>query len=287
MASAPSRAQRSAPAHAVAALVVALLAGCAGTPDDRARTALVAAERAFARMSVERGLRTAFLATFADDGIAFEPAPVRLRETWSARPAPPDPRALTLDWRPVISGIARSGAMGFTSGPFLLVDNSGRRPPAHGVYCSVWRRGADGDWKVVADAGIRTPQVVDDASFGADPVVAPPPPAGVAPSLDAADALASGGSAAFAAALSPDARWHVEGRAPVLGREAIVAARAGDARALRFVPRGREAATSGDLGYTYGAIDAAGAPAGHYLHVWTRGDAGAWRLAVAVHLTGG
>ena len=286
MAPAPSRTQRGALAHAGAALVLTLLAGCAGTPDDRARTALVDAERAFARLSVEHGLRAAFLATFSDDGIAFEPAPVRLREAWSARPAPADPRALTLDWRPVIAGVARSGTMGFTSGPFLLVDNSGRRPPSHGVYFSVWRRGADGGWKVAADAGIRTPQAVDDASFGADPVVAQPLP-GAAPSLDAADALASGGSAAFAAALSPDARWHVEGRAPVLGREAIVAARAGDARPLRFVPQGREAATSGDLGYTYGAIDAAGAPAGHYLHVWTRGNEGAWRLVVAVHLTGG
>ena len=87
--------------------------------------------------------------------------------------------------------------------------------------------------------------------------------------------------------ITPDARWHVEDRAPVLGREAIVAARAGDARPLRFVPQGREAATSGDLAYTYGAIDAAGTPAGHYLHVWTRGIEGAWRLLVAVHLTGG
>jgi ketosteroid isomerase-like protein len=88
-------------------------------------------------------------------------------------------------------------------------------------------------------------------------------------------------------ALARDARWHVDGRAPVIGRDAIVAARAGDARVLRFVPQGRETAASGDLGYSYGAIEAAGAPAGHYLHVWTRDSDGAWRLLVAVHLAAG
>ena len=52
--------------------------------EEVALGSLVDAELAFARMGVERGVRDAFLANFADDGIAFEPAPVRLRETWSA-----------------------------------------------------------------------------------------------------------------------------------------------------------------------------------------------------------
>ncbi len=70
----------------------------------------------------------------------------------------------------------------------------------------------------------------------------------------------------------------------MVGRDAIVAARASEARTLRFVTMGREAAASGDLGYTWGRFDAGGAPAGHYLHVWNRDRTNAWRLVVAVHL---
>lgn len=267
----------------VAAIAALCVAGCASVAVDESRRSLVEAERAFARLSAERGIRVAFLETFADDGIVFEPGPVRLRETWGARPAPADPKALALDWHPVIAGVARSGMLGFTSGPFTLVDRNGVRAPLHGVYFSVWRRGADGAWRVAIDAGIQAPQAVADDALLPDPVVVSPSDTR-APALAAADAGASGDSFAFASALARDARWHVDGRAPVIGRDAIVAARVTEARRMRFVTQGSENAASGDLGYTYGSVEAGGAPAGHYVHLWTReGDAG-WRLLVAVHL---
>lgn len=280
----PDRVRRAAVALAACASVV-LVAGCASAPSQTARRSLVDAERAFASMATERGIRAAFIDNFADDGVGFNPAPYRLREAWSGRPLPADPKALTLAWHPVIAGVARSGALGFTAGPSLFVDTTGSRPAVQGVYFSMWRRDAAGRWKVVADAGIETPRALVDADFGADPIVSAPPPfVAAVPTLDAADAGASGTVAAFAAALAEDARWHVDGRVPIFGRVAIVAAWSGDARALRFVTQGREAATTGDLGYTFGAIQSEGTPAGHYLHMWTRGGDGAWRLSVAVHL---
>ena len=268
----------------VACLAVAL-AACATVRPDAARTSVMDAERAFAALAAERGIRASFVASFAPDGIGFDPAPMVLREKWGALPPPANPTARTLAWHPVVAGVARSGALGYTSGPSRFVDTTGQLAPWDGVYFSVWRRGADGAWQVAADAGIQTPSAVSDAEFGPDPVVrASPVPIALPASLDAADARASGDRAAFAAALADDARWHVDGRKPVVGRAAVVDARAGDARTLRFVTRGREAATSEDLGYTYGAIESAGAVAGHYLHVWTRGADGGWRLLVAVHL---
>jgi ketosteroid isomerase-like protein len=270
------------------ALVVVALTACATLAADDARRSVVAAERAFAAMSAERGIRAAFLASFADDGIGFEPAPMVLKERWSARPAPANPTERTLAWHPVVAGVARSGALGFTSGPSRFVDTSGKLASWDGVYFSVWRRGADGTWKVAADAGITTPGAVSDAGFGPDPIVRASPVAIEIPSsLDGADARASGDRYAFAAALADDARWHVDDRAPVVGRDAVVAARASDARTLRFVTRGREAASTQDLGYTYGTIASGDATAGHYLHLWTRGADGGWRLLVAVHLGAG
>ena len=274
-----------------ALLLPLALAACASLPSDTARRSLVDAERAFAALAAERGIRASFLASFAADGIGFDPAPMVLPEKWGARPVPANPLAYSLAWHPVVAGVARSGELGFTTGPSRFVDTTGKVPPWTGVYFSVWRRGADGAWKVAADIGIQTPDAVGDAAFGADPVVrASPVPIALPDSLDGADARASGDAGAFAAALADDVRWHLDERMPIVGRAAVAAARARDARTLRFVTRGREAAASADLGYTYGviessgAIESAGAIAGYYLHLWTRGEDGAWRLIAAVHL---
>src|SRR6476619_7015287 len=128
--------------------------------EEVALGSLVDAELAFARTGVERGVREAFLANFSDDGIAFEPAPVRLRETWSARPAPADPLALKLAWKPAQAGVSRSFDMGYTTGPFTL-STATQPTPQHGVFFSVWQRTRGGAWKVMIDAGIRTPGPVD------------------------------------------------------------------------------------------------------------------------------
>lgn len=68
--------------------------------EEPAVASLVAAERAFAAMAVERGIRASFLAQFAADGLVFEPAPVRVHEAWTTRPAAADPLALKLSGRP-------------------------------------------------------------------------------------------------------------------------------------------------------------------------------------------
>src|SRR5690349_10240975 len=88
--------------------------------DEIALGSLIDAELAFARMGVERGIREAFLANFADDGIVFEPAPIRLRETWSARPPPGDPLEQKLERKPAQAGVARSHDFGYTTGPYTL-----------------------------------------------------------------------------------------------------------------------------------------------------------------------
>lgn len=76
----------------------ALLAtACATDPLlSRDHQSLVAAERAFARHAEDADVRTAFLAAFADDGIWMTPEPMRLRDAFAARPAPPDPGAMRL-----------------------------------------------------------------------------------------------------------------------------------------------------------------------------------------------
>jgi len=119
----PSHSHRVLAAATVAVIAVVtsgLNVARAHDPDatEIALGSLIDAEFAFARMSLEQGIRVAFLANFAADGIVFEPAPTRLHEAWPPRPAPADPLASRLEWQPAQAGVARSGDMGFTTGPF-------------------------------------------------------------------------------------------------------------------------------------------------------------------------
>jgi len=54
-------------------------------------------------------------------------------------------------------------------------------------------------------------------------------------------------------------------------------------RARQTTPLHAEAAKSGDLGFTYGKYEhAPNNESGHYVRVWSRNRAGAWKLAVEV-----
>ena len=125
-------------------------------PEEIALGSLADAELAFANMAWQRGVRAAFLAHFAPDGVVFEPAPTRLREAWSARPDPADPLAPRHD-------------LGYTTGPFSAWNNAHPERKRHGVFFTVWQRNAQGRWEVVLDAGIGTPGIVDFATLGAAP----------------------------------------------------------------------------------------------------------------------
>jgi ketosteroid isomerase-like protein len=281
------RASRAARRFGAAIACIATLTACATGAPESAPESLLRAERAFAAMAAAQGVRASFLANFADDGIAFEPGPVRLRETWHARPAPADPLALRLQWEPAAAAVAASGELGFTTGPFTLSFADGARPPRHGIYTSVWRRDAAGPWKVVVDAGVGTPEAINAAELAPAPAL----PAGTALAPSPA-AIERGGamtaSSGFAAQLAADARWYRDDEAPRLRRAGIDALLAAAPMRMEFVPAAEAFAGSRDFGYTYGrlvtATDGGATTHRSYVHLWARDGAGAWRIAVAIWL---
>jgi ketosteroid isomerase-like protein len=137
---------------AAAALGSLLLAsGAARAAAATSLDTLVAVERAFSALSVERGMKEAFLANLAADGVVFRPAPVNGRQVWRARANP----AATLAWAPDYAEISGAGDLGVTSGPWEFRPPPERnQPTAHGHFISVWRRAKDGTWQVAADIGI-------------------------------------------------------------------------------------------------------------------------------------
>ncbi|MEO8537012.1 MAG: hypothetical protein ABI533_05755, partial [Betaproteobacteria bacterium] len=221
---------------------------------EKALGSLVDAELAFARMGRQRGIREAFLTSFAEDGIAFDPAPYRLRERWGRRPADTDPHAIALDWSPAQAGIARSLDLGYTTGPFTLSLAAKPADVTHGVFFSVWQRRRGKPWRVVLDAGITTPSPVDFAAFGA----APRPrfngrAGGIAERrrLLAAESEALGNGAAgitpnvYGRHLARDVRLHRDGALPVVSRHDVAASAAHRMSRTAWTPAGARVSTAG------------------------------------------
>lgn len=287
-----------------AALVVMLgFAGPVVVADDLppALVSLVASERRFARTSVEKGQREAFLAFFADDGIAFGPHPVVYKEDAARRPAPATRPSFILNWEPLAGDVSAAGDLGYTTGPYRFSDQSAQpRPPVYGHYFSIWKVQADGTWKVVLDLGVDTPTQEPDAlrpRFRAAPGAAAPPGAGDVAALrsatlererEASRAAAERGLEGRLEWLDGDARLHRNGSQPVVGRDTIRALLAATPEPMSWAPIRADVARSGDLGYSYGSYELKGgligptAQQGYYVHVWRRTAGGDWRIVVDV-----
>ena len=261
-----------------------------------ARGSLIDAELAFARMSLEQGIRAAFLASFAADGIVFEPSPIHLREAWPQRPAPADPKTSRLEWQPAQAGVARSGDMGFTTGPWKLTD--ARRPELvrHGVFFSVWQRDKAGLWRVGIDIGITTTEAVDFVPLGQAPGPTYMGKANKANVFEQRKALLLQETRSFNVAhdyeplLADDARLHRDGESPIVGRKTVAQHVAARAARVDWQPFDVRIARSADMAATYGQYHATGgtdgAKEGYYVHLWLRDARGRWRLAYDIATTG-
>ncbi len=60
---------------------------------------------------------------------------------------------LKITWQADNANVARSGELGYTSGAYQMsfTDAAGKTIPDNGKYVTVWRKQADGNWKVVLD----------------------------------------------------------------------------------------------------------------------------------------
>jgi ketosteroid isomerase-like protein len=278
---------------AMLAIVSPLVHGHGPDADEIAMGSLADAEIAFARMAAERGIRDAFLANFDDQGIAFEPAPVRLRSAWSARPAPSDPLAQRLDWKPLQVGVSRSRDFGYTTGPFTLTDRSRPGVVRHGVYFSVWRKDSMGRWKVLLDAGVSTPGVTNFADMGEPPRPHFQGNANIAAErrkLVAIENATAQGLApnAYGKLLADDARLHRNALPPIGSRAAATAEVARRTTRIVWQPDDAFVARSADMAVTYGHYREAdrngAAHDGYYAHLWVRAADGQWRLAYDIAL---
>jgi uncharacterized protein (TIGR02246 family) len=143
---------------ALGSLLAAAACAPAMPPDTRAEdeAAIRAADQAFSAAANSKDVDAA-MAFYADDAIGLPPnAPMStgrdaIRAEFSAMMAMP---GFSLTWSPTRIDVASSGDLGYSVGTaqFSATGPDGQMMSDTMKYATVWRKQADGSWKVVVDA---------------------------------------------------------------------------------------------------------------------------------------
>lgn len=275
--------------------------------DRSALDSLIAAERAFARTSEEKGIREAFLTWLAADAVVFRPAPVAGRPVYE-KMDPANPAVLT--WEPEVAEVSSLGDLGWTSGPYVWRAARDAEPTVFGHYVSVWKKQIDGGWKVLIDVGVQHGAPGASPSTGE---VATPASAKTAQALTAeqwrnalnefgrmaasldAKAAGPGLRRTLARAAAEDIRVYRPGKMPAVGRSRIkelVPAEAGQIAGGAHdngVITQTDLSWSGDLAVSYGTFhyvrrDTKKPETTAFLRIWRKDATRAWKIGLDIEL---
>ncbi len=111
------------------------------------------ADRAFSKMSVQKGMKNAFMEYIDSNGILLRPNqfPIIGADAIDFLIQIND-SSYTLQWEPKNGAIAESGELGYTYGLYALKP-LGKDTTIYGTYVSIWKKQSDGSWKFVLDSG--------------------------------------------------------------------------------------------------------------------------------------
>jgi ketosteroid isomerase-like protein len=143
--------------HLAAGLTL-VLAACQPAAKDESATAadaIRAADAAWSKVFSARDTSAAVAAVEPGGSIlppngAIATGPEAIRKLFEGFYGMP---AMTISWSPNKVEAARSGELGFSSGTYEMsyTDPKGKPATDHGKYVTIWRKQADGSWKVVLD----------------------------------------------------------------------------------------------------------------------------------------
>lgn len=260
---------------------------------------MVKTEQAFSKTAEEKNTLDAFMAFIADDGLLFRPGAVNGKEWMLEHPVPPSDKKPFLAWQPAFAGMAASGDMGFTTGPWeFRNDVKDEKPAAYGHFVTVWKKQPDGSWKFVVDLGITHPEsggpqtlwhpteeIGKKAAAGSE--VSTTPKALL--DRDRIFALATLDhdlAKAFLAFASPEVRLYRNGSLPFIGREASARALSSIKGRFKSEPINGDVSRAGDLGYTHGTYEIEDATKkvierGSYVRIWKK-QGGVWKVVLDV-----
>src|SRR5947209_144945 len=280
------------------AFSVSIRAQTTNAPSDL--QSLVEAERAFARTALDKGIREAFIANLADDGVLFRPRAVAGKKWMEEHTSQPG----VLTWQPIFAFVSRAGDMGYTTGPWEYREKSvDDKPVAFGNFVTIWKKQSDGAWKVVLDLGTRNPQpqtpapqirlveTLKDISSKQNTKTI------VYLEAERADLLKTENDflkllttqnklESFLSYLDANVRLFRMNAFPVVDKGATRGALEGKIETLTWQTTKADVSRSGDLGYTYGTYalksgaDLKQTESGNYMRIWRKQRDGKWRVVL-------
>jgi len=262
-------------------LLLALTYVRAESPEEAGR-AMAESESKFCAVAQEKGTRAAFLDFFADDAVVFRPGPEKGKEVWRNRKTD-----LELLWQQTLVTIARSADFGYDIGPSKWRVARSKEEWTYAYFISIWKKQKDGDWKVVVDCATENPQ----PGTQSEPL-----------RVRVVEAKTSSNSAAFAEIrshylvsakrnfadafqqfASDEVRAYRDGAVPCIGKDACTVSLSPHSGGLSMEVLKTDISRSDDLAYYYGRYSdpaSENQPMGHFLQIWSKGPAGAWKLVL-------
>ena len=141
--------------------LVLVSAGCARSANvEQERAALMAADRDWSQTTKDPDKFVSFVAadaSFYPPGMPVVKGQAAVKDTFKQMSSAP---GFTLQWSADKAEISGAGDIGYTTGTYQATQGGGSEK---GKYVTVWKKQADGQWKVVEDI------------FNADAIPAPPP----------------------------------------------------------------------------------------------------------------
>jgi ketosteroid isomerase-like protein len=248
---------------------------------------LVDAERAFADMAKDKNTRDAFLANLMDESISFSPGITKAKPFWENS----KPGTDWLYWQPVYADISASGDFGYTTGPWHFSKNKKETPTAFGEYITVWRKQADGKWKILIDAGINHDRYnVDGHEIKTSGTISQPATPSVKSFKEELAAVEESFIKeaptdilkAYTHHASPEVKFYRQNKFPSVSVEEVCKT----SDILNFTPAETIVSSSGDMGFTYGTVNIVKQDAGqqktnntNYLRIWKK-ENGVWKIVM-------
>jgi len=230
---------------------------------------VIKAEKSFAAYALQHNTRDAFM-RFLDsaNSVEFNDGDVKKSyEIWSVR----KPDSAKLIWQPAFAGIAASGDIGFTTGPWEYRKTAKAPATATGSFATIWFNSGDGNWKYMVDIGTQ-----GSPSYTVDTVQKL---ASTYTDISAEDAMTVDRkfiqqyeglhNDVFKTIVTANSWFVLPGKQPLKGVQQILAGLSAIPAGLQFIQMGGGMSTAGDIAYVYGSVRHE-ATIGNYLRVWQK-----------------
>jgi ketosteroid isomerase-like protein len=253
------------------------------------------AERNFARASLMFGRNSAFVENFAEESVIFTDRWITSgKQFWKDLKASP----VVLKWEPEFMDISESRDFGISTGPWESQEyRPNTEPLSTGYYLTVWKKESNGIWKVILDAGSTTPANKSYAHqfsfpFGADRTIPDPPVMNTElvrqELMDREKQILSEWekdhlNSTYSSFLAPNAIIERKGHLPTSNADTINFLIGKLNRKLVWKTVGAGAASSGDLGFTYGILEyqePSASGKGHYVRIWRKRSGASWNIVL-------